>query len=74
MHWEVGVCAADASDKVIFERLDGTFCSISTVDMRWDKLEIHMFRGEEGMKAKWLFIVHVVELKGESSSCEDLVN
>jgi hypothetical protein len=41
MDREIGVGAAESSKKVVLEGADGAFGRISTVDARWDKLEVN---------------------------------
>ena len=43
MERERGVGAAEASDKMIFERSDGAFCGIATMDTWGNELEIDVF-------------------------------
>jgi len=46
MEGKVLVCAAQASNEMILESVDGTFSCIAAVHMRWDELIVHIFRGE----------------------------
>jgi len=44
---EIFVRAAKASNEVVFECVDGSFCSIVMMDMGWDQLVIHIFSYQE---------------------------
>jgi hypothetical protein len=35
MHWEVFICGAEGSGKMVFEGLDHAFCWVGTVHVWW---------------------------------------
>ena len=47
VEWEILVNAAKSSNKVVFERANGTFCSVAAVQTGRDELIIDVFRGEK---------------------------
>ena len=57
MQGEILVSAAKASDEVVFECADGSFCSIVMVDMGRDQLVIHIFSYKEVLEGLGCFVV-----------------
>jgi hypothetical protein len=43
MKGKVRIGAAEASDEVVFQSVDGTFWGIAAMDARWDELEVDVF-------------------------------
>ena len=60
VHRKIGVDAAQASDKMVFERSNGTFCGVSPVYVWGCKLKINLLRPEELFKVFGSFIVKSV--------------
>jgi hypothetical protein len=54
----VGRC--EGTDKVIFERLDGTFCRINAVVVWFNEHELAIFVGEKFLDLLRALIVHNV--------------
>jgi len=46
MEGKVLVCAAQASDEVVLESMNCSFGSVAVVNVWWDELIVHIFRGE----------------------------
>ena len=57
MQGEILVSAAKASNEVVFECVDGSFCSIAMVDMGRDQLVIHIFSYKEVLEGLGCFVV-----------------
>jgi hypothetical protein len=47
LHGKVGVCRAQAGHKVVFEGPDCPLGGVSTVDMGWRQLHVHVLRGHK---------------------------
>jgi nucleoside recognition membrane protein YjiH len=52
---------AEASNKMVLECLDGTFCCVASMDTQWHELEVFTFIMHELFKQPGCFIVQSVE-------------
>lgn len=67
MKGKEGISAAEPSNKVVFKRADGTFCSIATMDARGGQLEVDVSIMEVGFQDGGGFIVKTLEARFEAS-------
>ena len=63
---EIWVCAAQTSDKMVFECPDGPFRCVSSVNMRWHKLTLDVFFIEERFESFGCFVVESLKFGFES--------
>ncbi len=68
VNWKLFVGAAEASNEMVFEHVNGTFRSIATVDMGWDQLGIDMLSNHEILEGTGCFIIQSLQLGAESGS------
>ncbi len=61
MEWEVDVCGAEATDEVVFERLDGPFCGVDSMIVGLDELNGTVTGGETCLDGGRSLIVGDVE-------------
>ena len=57
VNWKLFISAAKASNEMVFESANGTFCSIAMVDVGWDQLEINMFSSREILEGTGCFVI-----------------
>ena len=67
IEWEIAVCAAEAGDKVVFERADGAFGCVSSMDMGRGELEVHLGAVHELLQGFGGFIVESLEAWSEAA-------
>ena len=70
---ELFVGGAKARDKMVFERLNGSFCRISAVDVGWDQLIVDSFLSNGSFEGSGCFVVELLESWLESAFDEILV-
>jgi len=68
MKWEILVNTAQARNEMIFERANGSFGGVATMDARRDQLVIDGFAGHEGFKSFGAFIIETLEFGSEAGS------
>jgi hypothetical protein len=57
---KIFVNATQAGDEVIFERSNGTFGSVATMNARWGKLEVNFFLAHELFEWFSAFVVEAL--------------
>jgi len=68
VNWKLVVGGAQAGNEMIFECANSPFCSIATMDMGWDQLEVHMLSGHELLEGMGCFIIQALKLGAEPSN------
>ena len=61
-----GVCSAEDGDEVIFERLDGPFSGIATMDVWGHQLEVNAFFADCVFESSGCLVVELLQLWVES--------
>jgi hypothetical protein len=64
---EFGVDATEASDKMVLERADGSFCGIPSMDARGYKLIVHVFFLEKILENSGAFVVEALQARAKAS-------
>ena len=70
MERKIAIGGAETGNEVVFKRADSSFCSVSAMNMRRDKLEIDALVGHVGLEGSGSLVVETLELRFEASGAE----